>query len=73
MKKQYSSAPFARKASTAIAIFKDGIIAYASDAFEKLLNPLKSRDKQEFNCALRDVNKIQVRASSQKSPDTLRS
>jgi len=58
MKKQYSSAPLARKASTALAIFKDGIIAYASDAFEKLLNPLNSRDRQQFNCALRDVNQM---------------
>jgi transcriptional regulator with PAS, ATPase and Fis domain len=56
MKKQYSSAPLVRKASTALAIFKDSIIVYASDAFDRLLSPLKTKDRAEFYRALRDLN-----------------
>ena len=56
MKKPRLPALFARNASDAIAVLKDGIIVYATDSFEKLYNPLKSDDREKFNQALRNLN-----------------
>jgi transcriptional regulator with PAS, ATPase and Fis domain len=56
MKKPLSPAQFARKTSDAIAIFKDGIIVYATDPFEELYNHLKSKDKKKLSHKLRDLN-----------------
>ena len=56
MKKPRLPAHFARNASDAIAVLKDGIIVYATDSFEKFYNPLKSDDREKFNRALRNLN-----------------
>jgi transcriptional regulator with PAS, ATPase and Fis domain len=56
MKKPRSPAYFARNASDAIAIFKDGNIVYATHSFEELYSPLNSKDRDKFSRALRDLN-----------------
>jgi transcriptional regulator with PAS, ATPase and Fis domain len=56
MKKPCLPAHFASKTSDAIAIFKDGIIVYATDSFQELYNPLKSKDREKFNRILCDLN-----------------
>ena len=53
MKKPHSSAYFARKASNAFAIFKDGNIVWATESFEELYSPLNSKDRDKFSRALR--------------------
>lgn len=57
MKKPPSPAHSARQTSDAIAIFKDGIIVYASDSFKELYRTLKAQDKEKFNRTLRDLNR----------------
>ena len=47
---------FAGGSSDALAVFEEGLIVYANDAFEKLYNPLKNLDKKRFNLKLRDLN-----------------
>jgi hypothetical protein len=48
---------FARNASDAIAVLKDGIIVYATNSFEKLYNPLRSDDRETFRRALCNLNR----------------
>ena len=47
---------FAGGSSDALAVFEEGLIVYANDAFKKLYNPLKNLDKKRFNLKLRDLN-----------------
>jgi hypothetical protein len=47
---------FAGGPSDALAVFGEGLIVYANEAFGKLYNPLKNKDKKRFNLKLRDLN-----------------
>jgi transcriptional regulator with PAS, ATPase and Fis domain len=42
--------------SDALAIFEEGLIVYANDAFGKLYNPLQSTLRKRFNLELRHLN-----------------
>ena len=56
MKKPRFPAHFTGRASGAIAIFKDGIVVYANNSFEKLYNPLEYGVREKFIRELHDVN-----------------
>jgi transcriptional regulator with PAS, ATPase and Fis domain len=57
MKKPRLPTHFARNASDAIAVLKDGIIVYATNSFEKLYNPLRSDDRETFRRVLCNLNR----------------
>ncbi|MBW2037282.1 MAG: sigma-54-dependent Fis family transcriptional regulator [Deltaproteobacteria bacterium] len=57
MKKQLSPVHISIKSSDAVAIFKDGIIVFATYSFKELYNSLKSKERGEFNRTLRDSNR----------------
>ncbi len=58
MKKPRSPVKFARKASNACALFKDGNIVWATGSFEELYRTLNSKDRDKFSCTLRDLEKV---------------
>ena len=56
MKKSISPAQLSYNSSDAIAMFKNGTIVYATDAFGKLYNHLKSNYKKNFKHTLHELN-----------------
>jgi transcriptional regulator with PAS, ATPase and Fis domain len=57
MKKPRSPVQFARKASNACALFKDGAIVWATESFEELYRTLNSNDRDKFSRTLHDLKK----------------
>ena len=47
---------FAGGSSDALAVFEEGLIVYANDAFGKLYNPLQNTLRKRFNLELRNLN-----------------
>jgi transcriptional regulator with PAS, ATPase and Fis domain len=56
MEKKQFPTRFDPGASDAIAMFEDGLMVYANDAFENLYNLLKYDVRERFNQSLRDLN-----------------
>jgi transcriptional regulator with PAS, ATPase and Fis domain len=56
MEKKQFPTRFDLGASDAIAMFEDGLMVYANDAFENLYNLLKYDVRERFNQSLRDLN-----------------
>jgi len=55
MEKTHFPTRFDPDTSDAIAMFEDGLMVYANNAFENLYNPLKYDVKERFDQSLRDV------------------
>ncbi len=56
MEKTHFPTHFGPSASEAIAVFEDGLMVYANNAFENLYNLLKYDVRERFNQLLRDLN-----------------